>query len=261
MKRTIVILGKKIIPFKIRIFFRKVNWNLRYFVATFGKFYENKVFCPIANREFKTFITLGNDKRTPSNGAKCRQRLVWLYLTKELNILHDSLKILHVAPELSYFEVLKKQKNIEYFPGDKMVDGYSNQKGVNNIDLTELKYDNDFFDLIICNHVLEHISDDRKAISEIYRVLKNGGKAIVTVPIDENLEKTREDPCIISPVDRKKYFGQWDHLRVYATDVKQRFENEGFNTEMIRYASKFSAEERSKMGLSLDLIIVGKKAF
>ena len=257
--RAITILAKKIIPFKVRIFVRKANWRLKYFFLTFGKRYKNSVFCPIANKEFKTFIKSGNDYITPSNGAKSRQRTVWLYLTKELNILTEPLKILHIAPELSYFEILKKQKNIEYFAGDKMVAGYSNQKGVDNVDLTGLNYENDFFDVIICNHVLEHIPDDKKAISEMFRALKKGGKAVVTVPMDENLEKTNENPNITSPADRKKHFGQWDHLRMYSTDIKQRFENEGFNTELIKYADNFSANEFQKMRLCSDFIIVAEK--
>jgi len=257
--RIIVIIAKKIIPHDIRVFLRKVNWRLRYFILIFGKSYKEKVFCPIANKEFKTFIKIGNELRTPSNGAKNRQRLVWLYLTKELNILQDSLRVLHIAPELSYFEILKKQKNINYFPGDKMVAGYSNQKGINNIDLTELNYEDNFFDIIVCNHVLEHIPDDIKAISEMYRVLKKGGKAIVTVPIDENLEKTYENPNITSPTDREKHFGQWDHVRMYAVDIKQRFADNGFHTELIKYSNIFSSEEFNKMGLCSDSIIVNEK--
>ena len=259
VKRKTVILAKKIIPFSVRFFLRKINRMLKYFFVSLGKSGKNKVYCPIANREFKTFIKLGSNLITPSNGARNRQRLVWLYLTKELNILNRPFKILHIAPEISYFEILKHQKNIEYFPGDKMADGYSNQKGVNKIDITALDCESNYFDLIICNHVLEHIPDDSKAISEMFRVLKDGGKAVVTVPMDEKLEKTFEDPNIISPAERKKYFGQWDHLRRYALDVKQRFEKEGFNTQLIRYAVHFSQQEFEKMGLSNDFIIVGEK--
>jgi ubiquinone/menaquinone biosynthesis C-methylase UbiE len=127
------------------------------------------------------------------------------------------------------------------------------------VDLTALTYENDFFDLIICNHVLEHIPDDKKAISEMYRALKKGGKAVITVPIDENLEKTYEDSNITSPADRLKHFGQWDHVRSYAKDIKQRFENEGFNTELIQYADHFSSEEFNRMGLRDDYIVVGTK--
>lgn len=255
----IIIILKKLIPYSVRIFGRKANWRIRYFFSCLFRKTKFKVFCPIANKEFKKFIKKGNDLQTPLNGARRRQRLIWLYLTKELNFLKDSLTILHVAPEFSFFEILKNQKNINYFPGDKMVDGYSNQKGINNIDLTELYYENDFFDIIICNHVLEHIPDDKKAISEMFRVLKKGGKAIVTVPMDEKLEKTKEDPSITSPADRKKHFGQWDHLRIYATDIKNRFEEKGFKTELIKYANNFSLDEFNKMGLCSDFIIVGEK--
>ena len=167
--------------------------------------------------------------------------------------------MLHTAPELSFHEILKKAKNIEYAPGDKMVDGYSNQQGIENIDLTNLQFDDYTFDLIVSNHVLEHIPDDRKAMSEIFRVLKNGGSAVITVPINENLSQTYEDPAIVLPKERENYFGQWDHVRFYSLDIKDRLEETGLKVEMIRYGDQFSKEDFEKFGFTNDLIIIGKK--
>ena len=214
------------------------------------------VYCPIAKKKFKRFIKSGNDLLTPSNGARSRHRLVWHFLENELNILNIRLRLLHVAPEYSYFQILNKQKNIDYVPGDKMTLGYSNQKGVNHIDLTDLKYDDSSFDIILANHVLEHIPNDKKAMTEIYRTLKNDGLGVITVPINEKLEKTYENPSIVSPKDREKHFGQWDHVRLYAFDIKERFEHVGFEVEIIRYLNKFSKEEKEKYGFMYDVFII-----
>jgi len=256
IKQKIVNTGKKIIPFELRITFRKLNWKYRYFQQLLlYKSLPHKVYCPIAKKEFKRFIQSGNDLLTPSNGARCRQRLVWHFLENELDILNTQLRLLHIAPEWSYFQILHKQKNIDYVPGDKMSLGYSNQKGINYIDLTDLKYHDLSFDCILANHVLEHIPDDQKAMTEIYRTLKINGIGIITVPIDEKLDKTYEDPSVVTPEDREKHFGQWDHVRMYALDIKERFESAGFQVRINRYSENFSKEEKKKYGFIDDSII------
>jgi predicted SAM-dependent methyltransferase len=258
--RKTVSLVKKNVPYEIRIFFRKVRWKIQYYKQYIFAHPVANVYCPVAEWEFKMFIQRGNDLLTPSNGAKRRQRLVWLYLKQEVNILSGKqLKILHIAPELPYLEILRKQKNLTYVPGDKMVEGYSNQKGINNIDLTQLVYDDNVFDCIICNHVLEHIPNDIRAMSEMFRTLKNGGIAVITVPIDEKRDKTLEDQSIRSPQERKKYYGQWDHLRLYGMDIKERLESVGFTVELNRYGNNFSETDFKKYGLCYDPIIVAKK--
>ncbi|MFO7868300.1 MAG: methyltransferase domain-containing protein [Bacteroidales bacterium] len=260
LKQRIVNIGKNIIPFEIRIFFRKLNWR-RYYLQQiiFGELSRTEVYCPIAKKSFKKFIKISGDLVTPSNGARSRQRLVWHYLENELDILTKNLRVLHIAPELSYLEILRKQKNLEYIPGDKMVQGYSNQKGIKNVDLTQIEFNNDCFDYIIANHVLEHIPNDKKAMTEMFRVLKNGGIGVVTVPINEKLDNTYEDSKIILPDDREKHFGQWDHLRLYGLDIKKRFEEVGFDVEMNRYYEKFSKEDYEKFGFCKDIIIVLRK--
>lgn len=260
MNQKIINVGKKVIPHEVRIFFRKLNWKRYYFQQIiFGESSKTKVYCPIEKKEFKRFITISNDLVTPTNGARSRQRLVWHFLENELGILTKKLRILQIAPELSFFEKLKKQNNLEYIPGDKMVSGYSNQKGIKNIDLTQLEFDDCYFDYVISNHVLEHIPNDKKAMSEIFRVLKVGGIGVITVPIDEKIDKTYEDSTIVLPKDRKKHFGQWDHVRLYGLDIKERFEKVGFEVEMNRYSEKFSKEDYEKFGFCKDIIIVIRK--
>ena len=260
MKQSIINTGKRLIPHDTRIFFRKLNWKFRYYLQTaVNDSSEKKVYCPIAKKEYKAFVKIGNDLVTPSNGARGRQRLVWHYLENEVKILSNKIRLLHSAPELSFFDRLSKQRNIDYVPGDKMVAGYSNQKGIQNIDLTKLQFDDCSFDCVVCNHVLEHIPDDRKAMSEISRVLKMGGIAVITVPVNDKLNKTYEDPTIVSPGDRKKHFGQWDHVRWYGLDIKDRLEEAGLEVEIVKYADQFSKEEFERFGFKDNLIFVGKK--
>ena len=160
---------------------------------------------------------------------------------------------------VSYYEKLSKCKNLTYVAGDKMVSGYSNQKGIINVDLTDLNFETNFFDLIICNHVLEHIQDDKKAIFEMFRVLKKGGKAVITVPINEKLNSTYEDSSITKASDRIKHFGQWDHVRWYGLDIKERISKVGFDVEMNRYSNNFSKKDYIRYGFSDSLIIIANK--
>jgi len=260
MKQKIINFGKKIIPYDIRIFLRKVNWERYYIQQTlFSGSTQEKVYCPIAKKEFKAFVKISNELITPSNGARKRHRLVWHFLENEMDILSGHSKILHVAPELPFYEIFSKQENLIYVPGDKMVEGYSNQKGIQNIDLTELEFEDNTFDFVICNHVLEHIPDDQKAMSEIFRVLNTGGKAIITVPINEKLRKTYENNSITTPKEREKHFGQWDHVRWYGPDIKNRMEKHGFEVEMNRYGAHFSESEFRRLGLCNDIIIIATK--
>jgi predicted SAM-dependent methyltransferase len=165
----------------------------------------------------------------------------------------DNFKLLHPAPELCFYEKFKNKRNIDYYPSD------ISEKGLLKIDLTDIKYPDNYFDYIICNHILEHITDDKKAINELYRILKPMGIAIIMVPINEKFEKTYEDPSIITPEEREKHFGQWDHVRWYGMDIKDRLRNSGFFVEMIRYSETITSEKRKNMGICEDFIIICHK--
>ena len=117
-------------------------------------------------------------------------------------------------------------------------------------DIRNLPFEDQSFDLILCNHVLEHISDDRKAMIELYRVLKKGGTLIAQVPIDENRQITFEDNSITDPSERTQVFGQYDHLRIYGQDYYQRLASVGFSVERIFLQEDLTQEEAIRYALT-----------
>ena len=215
---------------------------------------------PIDDSNYSKFLSYGY--KTVRKNALCpgtlsleRHRLLWLYLDKETNFLSSNLKVLHVAPEQVFYKKFKKLKNWEYFTFD-LNSPIADIKG----DLISTNFKDESFDLIICNHVLEHIEDDKSALNEMYRILKYNGISILQVPINVERENTFEDLSIKSKIQREKYFGQYDHVREYGLDFKDRVEQAGFKVEMINYSKKISQDLVIKYGLMKDdLIPIGKK--
>ena len=215
---------------------------------------------PIDDSNYSKFLSYGY--KTVRKNALCpgtlsleRHRLLWLYLDRETNFLSSNLKVLHVAPEQVFYKKFKKLKNWEYFTFD-LNSPIADIKG----DLISTNFKDEYFDLIICNHVLEHIEDDKSALDEMYRILKYNGVSILQVPINVKREITFEDLSIKSKIQREKYFGQYDHVREYGLDFKDRVEQAGFKVEMINYSEKISEDLVIKYGLMKDdLIPIGKK--
>jgi len=204
---------------------------------------------PINGKKYSRFLSYGYNKIRPnalSPGTLSleRHRLLWLYLTSDHNLENQFLNVLHVAPEQVFYKKFKNFKNWTYTTTDlnsPLADVKAN--------LCNLPFKNETYDLILCNHVLEHIIDDIKAMREIYRVLKKGGKAILQVPLDAEKEKSYEDHTIINPKDRNKHFGQYDHVRIYGMDFFNRLSNIGFKCEKIDLTSKLSDRDIIKYGL------------
>ena len=215
---------------------------------------------PIDDSNYSKFLSYGY--KTVRKNALCpgtlsleRHRLLWLYLDKETDFLNSNLKVLHVAPEQVFYKKFKKLKNWEYLTFD-LNSPIADIKG----DLTSTNFKDESFDLIICNHVLEHIEDDKSALNEIYRILKYNGISILQVPMNVKRKNTFEDSSIKSKNQREKYFGQYDHVREYGLDFKDRVEEAGFEVEMINYSTKISQDLVIKYGLMKDdLIPIGKK--
>ena len=204
---------------------------------------------PIDGKSYRKFLPYGYGKQrenalSPGTLSLERHRQMWLYLQNETDFFTKNYKVLHIAPEQEFLRKFKKMKNLDYISADlfsPIVDVKA--------DILDLPFENESFDVIFCNHVLEHIEDDRKAMSELFRVMKKGGWGIVQVPMKNSLEKTYEDFAIKDPKERQKHFGQYDHVRWYGMDYFDRLESVGFEADANFYSQKFSKEEIKKFGL------------
>ena len=163
-----------------------------------------------------------------------RSRLLHAFLTRTAPIASGS-TILHVAPELSLYRyVFRPRADIRYVPADLSPERYTEIPGIQKLDMTSAPFPDQAFDLILCNHVLEHIPDDRKAMREIRRLLKPGGIALLQVPLGMRLAQTLEDPWVIDPEERERRFGQFDHVRIYEErDYLARLQDAGFQVDLL----------------------------
>jgi predicted SAM-dependent methyltransferase len=205
------------------------------------------VFCPVCERGATRFVPFGNPVRENSEcvwcGAKERHRFVWLFWKSGRVDIFANIpgrKFLHLAPEMFFEQRLRPIIGSGYITADLMAD-YVDVK----MDVQDIKYADNTFDMIYCCHVLEHVQDDRKAMSEFYRTLKPGGWAILMVP--DFLEKTVEDPTISDPEERLRLFRQEDHVRDYGADFADRARAAGFDVTVIRPSDILSPGEIEKM--------------
>ncbi len=191
-------------------------------------FRGRKVECPVCGGRFSRFLPYGYNK--VRQGVLCpgcfsleRHRLLWLFLKNKTGFFSNPLKVLHIAPEQCFYSRFRRMNNLDYITAD-----LNSPIADIKLDVQDIPFNNNTFDVIICNHVLEHVPDDRKAMCEILRVLKPGGYAILQVPMDITLETTYENPDIKKAKEREIHFGQKDHLRLYGRDYLQRLKECGF---------------------------------
>lgn len=251
MKKDIVLIFKKYTPKKVRLFLRKLRRYFLYYFQSFSnlKFSKNYL-CPINDKKYRTFIKDGNLLLSLGFGARERHRFIWHYIQSETNLFkQNGISLLHISPEFCFYEKLRQNKNIQYFPVDKFEPGYDYMSLTKNFDLLDKNLESEKYDFIICNHVLEHITDDKTAIENLFKILKKSGTGILSVPILSNNLPTFEDDSIISPKERKKHFGQWDHVRYYGTDIHKRFEKAGFEVKTVNAIEYLNDSERKKYGV------------
>jgi DNA-directed RNA polymerase subunit RPC12/RpoP len=181
--------------------------------------------CPICGGHFRKFLPTGTAQRPnavcPRCGSHERHRLLWLYLKQKTDLPTSRKRLLHFAPEVCLQRRFAAMRNVEYISADLSV-----PNAAVRMDITAIVFPDNTFDCILCSHVLEHIPDDRRAMAELYRVLKPGGWAILQVPMHEG--KTYENPAIVTPDGRLRHFGQEDHVRKYGADYGDRLRDAGF---------------------------------
>ena len=218
-------------------------------------FRGNKFTDPINGKSYRKFLPYGYVKQrdnalSPGTLSLERHRLLWLYLNNETNFFSKTLKVLHIAPEQCFYNLFKNLKNINYTTFD-LNSPLADIKG----DICNLPFKENSFDFILCNHVLEHINDDKKAMKELYRVLNKNGTAILQVPINQKSSKTFEDSSIVDKKERIERFGQYDHIRLYGLDYFKKLEAFGFKVDPLKYSKEFTESEIIKYGLIKDEII------
>ena len=243
---------KRLFKFILNTIPRPILIRLSYWVRPIvsfllrGKTYTD----PIDGKSFSKFLPYGYGKQrenvlSPSTLSLERHRLLWLYLQKETNFFSAPAKILHFAPEQAFYKRFRKLSHLDYTTTD-LLSPLADVKA----DICNLPFENDQYDVILCNHVLEHIPDDTKAMQELYRVLRPGGMAILQIPQDLNRETTFEDDSITDPKERAKIFGQYDHVRVYGRDYFEKLRTIGFKVDEVDYTSVLSDEEVIKYCLA-----------
>lgn len=244
---------EKAIPKKISPVFRDFYLKLKYFGTKFK--------CPFCGGILRKFLPFGiknpifNEKNIIGGGYRLnvmcpccnstdRERNIYLFLKNKTNIFHENIRLLHVAPEYNLNRMFMKCKNIHCLTVD-----LKSTSVMVKMDITNIACIDDFFDVIICNHVFEHIPNDKKAMSELCRVLKPGGWAILQVPISQLLTNTYEDPSITEQEEREKVFGQKDHVRIYAKDYIKKLQNTGFSVETFNFTKEYGENASEKYGL------------
>lgn len=206
--------------------------------------------CPCCNKQFAQMLDAGNPVR---NNVRCpfcrsleRQRFIWLYLQRETDLFKEDHRLLHIAPERCFYRSFAKSTLLDYTAADKFTKGNKYPRKTVNFDLTEARFSDEYFDVFICCHVLEHIPDDYKAISELYRMTRRNGWGILQVPIRRDMPSTFEDPSIVTEAEREAAYGQFDHVRQYGLDFIDRVTAAGFDVTRISCEDFSSPQEMQR---------------
>ncbi|OUV75863.1 MAG: SAM-dependent methyltransferase [Flavobacteriales bacterium TMED123] len=222
--KLLISLATRLIP---RHYLQHVS---HFFLRIFSLFLRGNQFeDPINRKTYRRLLPYGRLKSrenalAPDSMSLERHRLMWLYMKEKTNFFSDKLKFLHIAPEYCFIKLFKEMKNLDYTTGD-LISPWADVK----MDVHDIPFEENTFDVVICNHVLEHVQDDNKVMREFYRVMKKGGWGIFQVPLDNNNPRTAEDPSVTDPKERERLYGQDDHVRQYGQDYGDRLAAAGFS--------------------------------
>lgn len=221
-----------------------------------GLFYRGSRFQdPIDGVKYRKLLPYGRvttreNALAPNSMSLERHRLIWLYLQRKTDFFTAPKKVLHVAPEYCFIKPIKRLKNIDYTTAD-LISPWADVK----LDVQAMPFADNTFDMVICNHVLEHVDNDLRAMAEILRVLKPGGFAVLQVPMDLNMEQTLENPEYNTPELREKYYQQRDHLRLYGRDYAKRLASAGFDVLEDDFVKQLPPHEVEYYALPKDEIL------
>jgi len=246
---------RSIISFVIRYIPRKYLQLVSHlFLKVIAIFYKgNKVNCPVCDHSFKKFLPYGRKARENALCPNClaleRHRLMYLFLKEKTPFFSQPLKVLHVAPEICFIERFEALPNIDYITAD-----IESPLAKVKMDIHDIPFEEGSFDVVFCNHVMEHVDDDIQSCREINRVLKPKGWAIIQSPVYD-IEKTIEDKTVKDPKDRERLFGQRDHVRKYGKDYAKRLSQSGLQVEENQFVKSLSAERIQRYALPENEVI------
>lgn len=211
-----------------------------------ARYRGDAVECPCCDSTFSRFLPHRGrtHAKCPRCGALERHRVLWLFLERETDLFEGPGALLHIAPEYAFLRRFSQTEGLRYVTGD-----FDSALATHELDVMDLPFEAESFDSLICNHVLEHVVDDRRALAEIHRVLRPGGWAILMCPVDYRRATTLEDPAIVTLEDRHRVYGQSDHARLYGRDYSDRLAAAGFTVRADSYLDCFDAGSIARLGL------------
>ncbi len=224
-------------------------------VPLMGLFYRGQgrecAICGSRWRKFMPYgyVTVREEALCPNCLSLERHRLLWLWMVMHTDLLAGGRNILHVAPEVSIMRRLRKICGESYVTAD-----LESPLADMHFDVQSIPLDDNSFDIILCNHIMEHVEDDRQAMRELHRVLRPGGWGVILVPRDEEREVTFEDDSIVDEAERTRIFGQYDHRRIYGQDYADRLREAGFEVDAIDFYSQLRRPEQIFYGVKNEMI-------
>jgi SAM-dependent methyltransferase len=229
-------------------------------------FMGGRYYCNVCDSSLKKFIPAGYSNKAIENldiigagyysndvcpvcDSSYRTRAV-VALLEDMQLTYHDKRILHIAPEQGLYDYFTKKSPLNYVCGDINPEKYSHFASTVFVDLTKISFPSESFDLIICNHVLEHIPDDEKAMGEIFRVLSKGGRAVLQVPVSTKLKQTLEDDSVDTPEKRLVEYGQDDHVRVYTqSDYLQKLTDAGLMVSVTNTKNLIKDAKHEKLAM------------
>ena len=250
MMKLLISIATRIIP---RHYLQHVS---HFFLRIFSLFLRgNKFEDPINGKTYRKLLPYGRLKPrenaiAPDSLSLERHRLMWLFLKNKTNFFTDNLKFLHIAPEYCFIKIFKGMKNLDYLTAD-LISPWADVK----MDVHDIPFEENTFDVVICNHVLEHVDDADKVMKEFYRVMKSGGWGIFQVPIDYNNSVTIEDRSVTEPRERERLYWQSDHLRLFGRDYGDKLTAAGFRVTESNFINEIDPKLVERYALDKNEIV------
>ena len=250
MMKLLISIATRIIP---RHYLQHVS---HFFLRIFSLFLRgNKFEDPINGKTYRKLLPYGRLKPrenaiAPDSLSLERHRLMWLFLKNKTNFFTDKLKFLHIAPEYCFIKIFKGMKNLDYLTAD-LISPWADVK----MDVHDIPFELNTFDVVICNHVLEHVDDADKVMKEFYRVMKPGGWGIFQVPIDYNNSVTIEDRSVTDPRERERLYWQSDHLRLFGRDYGDKLTAAGFKVTESNFINEIDPKLVERYALDKNEIV------